>query len=184
MIERAFTMQLTSLRVTAANHKPVRDAYHTAFPKEEQLPWPILRLISHFPGGGLTAYYDGDYCGMTFTAATDSILYVMFLAVEKEHRGQGYGSAILEKLKQDYPGRAIYLNVEPLDDNAPNADERTKRMAFYAKNGFHDSGYEIDEVGGTFCVLTTDPDFRANDYQKVFQKLTFGLWKPPIRKVQ
>jgi len=173
--------------------KPVKDApdkgkiiklYHTAFPKEERLPWWLLRFWPSLKRSDLTAYYDGaTFCGFTFTATEGKILYVMFLAVDSEIRGQGYGCAILKYLKQTNPGKTILLNVELLDETAPNNSERIRRMAFYRKNGFCDTGFNIREVGGVFRVLSSTEKMDADAYLRVFLKLSYGFWKPEITKV-
>jgi GNAT superfamily N-acetyltransferase len=156
--------------------------YRTAFPKEERLPWWVLRLSAMKSGVELMAYYDGDrFCGFAHTTTTADVLFVMFLAVEDTVRGMGYGSAILDHLKAQ--GKPVILNVEPLDDAAPNAAERINRMRFYEKNGFCDTGYNIAEVGGIFRVLSTEPKLNVANYLKVFAKLSFGLWKPEITKI-
>ena len=122
------------------------------------------------------------FSDMTFSAATDKVLFVLFLAVAADVRGQGYGSAILEKLRQSYPAHTILLNVELLDPQADNYAQRVQRMHFYKKNGFYDTGYDIDEVGGTFRVLSTAPRLCVADYLQVFGKISYGFWKPYIRE--
>jgi GNAT superfamily N-acetyltransferase len=159
--------------------------YLSAFPKEELLPWWVLRLMTLPKGAAITSYYTGDdFCGFTHTTITDEVVYVMFFAVQDELRGKGYGSAILEYLKQDNPGKPIILNVEPLDERADNAQQRISRMRFYEKNGFYDTGYEIDEVGGTFRILSTRKKLDVEAYLTMFQRMSFGLWRPEIREVQ
>ena len=158
--------------------------YHRAFPKEERLPWWVLRLMTLRKDVKLTAYYCGeDFIGFTHTTATKDVLFVMFFAVNEHLRGKGYGSAILEYLKMHNLGKAIILNVEPLDDHAENAQERVMRMSFYKKNGFYDTGYNIAEVGGIFRVLSTKPILDKNTYLPVFRKLSLGCWRPKITKV-
>ena len=167
----------------APQPKELRELYHTAFPKEEQMPWFLLRLLSLRAGMGVEGYYaDGSLRGFTFSASTDKVLFVLFLAVPEGQRGQGWGSALLEKLKKDNPGRTIVLNVELLDPQAENYDQRLQRMRFYKKNGFFDTGYDIDEVGGTFRVLATQQRLDVEAYLQVFRKISFGFWRPYIRK--
>ncbi len=161
----------------------LRRLYHTAFPKEEQMPWWLLRLISLRRDMGVFGFYEGRQLrGLTVSVATDEVLFVLFLAISEEHRGQGWGSAILQQLKQEYPGHTILLNVELLDIKADNYDQRLRRMRFYKKNGFFDTGFDIDEVGGTFRVLGTKPQLDVDAYLRVFAKLSFGVWKPYIRE--
>lgn len=174
-------MQLT----TTTKSAQMRRLYRTAFPKEERLPWWVLWLSARIKGVELAAYCkDGTFCGFTHTTQTQEVLFVMFLAVAEEQRGQGCGSAILSYLKQTAQGRPIILNVEPPDSSAPNAQERRLRMAFYQKNGFYDTGYDIAEVGGIFRVLSTVPELDIPAYLKVFSRLSFGLWRPEITPVE
>ncbi len=164
--------------------REVKRLYTAAFPKHERLPWWVLRLWTAVKGVELTCYTDENgLCGFTYTVTEGDVLFVMFLAVNGKIRGRGYGSAVLELLKKTNPARKIILNVEPLDDTADNAEERVNRMRFYAKNGFFDTGYNIDEVGGTFRVLSTERSLDPAAYVRVFQKISFGLWRPKITKV-
>ncbi len=161
----------------------LRQLYHSAFPKYEQMPWYIMRLVSLRKDIDIAGYYAGEKrIGFTFHVATDQVLFILFLAVDEACRGQGFGSAILTKLKEDYPGRAIVLNVELLDPEADNYPQRLRRMEFYRKNGFFDTGYDVDEVGGTFRVLATTRQLDQRAYLGAFAKLSFGCWKPYIRK--
>ena len=163
----------------------VKRLYLEAFPKEERLPWWLLRALTIRAGTELTAYYDGDlFCGFTFSAACGKAQLVMFLAVAENLRGGGYGSAILEYLKNVDPERTILLNVELLDPEADNYAQRLRRMAFYQKNGIYDTGYNVVEVGGAFRVLasTQAPDMDA--YLRVYHYMSWGFWRPPIEKVQ
>lgn len=166
------------------NKEEIKNLYRTAFPKEERLPWWLLRFWAVLKRGNLTAYYDGEtFCGFTFTASEGAVIYMMFFAVDSSVRGQGYGSAILEHLKQTNPGKTIFLAVEPLDEAAPNNGQRAKRLAFYKKNSFSDIGFNIREVGGVFRVLSSAEKIDADAFQRVFLKLSYGFWKPKITKV-
>lgn len=168
----------------ALNREQIRQLYRTAFPKEERLPWWMLRYWDSRNRGAVTAYYDGTaFCGFTCSAAAGDVLFILFFAVSEDLRGQGYGSAILSHIKQSNPGKKILLNVEPLDEAAPNNHQRICRMAFYEKNGFQDTGYNIREVGGVFRVLSNTPGLDEDAYRQVFTKLSYGFWRPEIKKV-
>ena len=167
----------------APHRGEIKRLYHTAFPKEELLPWWIVRLLTVQKCVDLTGYYKEDtFAGFTFTATTEDILFVLFFAVEDHRRGDGLGSAILQYMKDRNPGKTIVLNVEPVDERAENNDQRIRRMAFYKKNGFYDTGYNIREVGGVFRVLATAPELDTAAYGKVFRKMSLGLWRPEMKK--
>ena len=163
----------------------IKRLYHSAFPKEEQMPWWLIRLLAVQRGVDITGFYENrEFCGFTFSVSTDDILFLMFFAVDASKRGKGYGSAILELLKKSNPEKEVFLNVELLDENTENYSDRVRRVTFYKKNGFFDTGYEIDEVGGTFLVLATIPEIDPMKYRKVFEKISLGLWKPRIEKMK
>ena len=157
----------------------VKQLYLSAFPKEERLPWWLLRLSSRRRGIGLSAYLaDGVFCGMTYHIFTDHGLMIMFFSVDRELRAKGYGSAILSYLKQQYADKALLLHVEPLDEvDAPNHAERVRRMAFYSKNGFLDTGMDVFDVGGRFRILANGEADIVKAYRQAFYRLSFYLWR-------
>ena len=153
--------------------RAVKNIYLSSFPKEERLPFPLLRAFALWRGVDFTAYTDGEKAlGFTYTIAADDILFVLFFAVDETDRGRGVGSAILSELKAK--SRAVVLNIEPLDPHAGNYEERCRRFRFYEKNGFYDTGRDIREVGGVFRVLSTD---QTIDIKEVFRKIAFGRFK-------
>lgn len=163
--------------------KRAKALYHTAFPKEERLPWWILWLNARRKGIDLTAWMNGDlFCGFTASVTVERLHFLLFFAVDTPLQGKGYGSAILSALRESY--RDVVLNVELLEENASNYPQRLRRFAFYRKNGFYDTGYDVWEVGGRFRILSTKPVLDIKGYKRLFYKLSFGLWNVKILKVQ
>lgn len=161
--------------------RAVKALYVQSFPKEERIPWWLLRLSARRKGIGLTAYlHEGSFCGFTASVCTDGLQLLLFFAVEIDLRGQGYGSGILRKIRSE--NRVVALNIEPLDPQADNYSQRQCRFAFYQKNGFLDTCYHVWEVGGMFRVLSTERELDVKTYKKAFRKLTFGLWNVKLRK--
>ncbi len=162
--------------------KQVKALYKSAFPKKEQLPWSILRLAAMEKHSAINAYLDGDsFCGFTFSTSIDGVYFIMFFAVDASLRGMGYGSKILSKIKEENSDKTVILNIEPIIDGAENLEERKRRLAFYQKNGFYDTGYLVREVGGVFTVMATEEKIDASAYKKVFKALTFGIWDVEIK---
>lgn len=162
-----------------AARKKIKAVYEASFPKEEKLPFSFLRLLTCIRGIDFTAYKEGEnILGFTYTVTAGEILFVLFFAVDEALRGKGVGSAILSQLKAK--GKAVLLNIEPLDPSAENYKERLSRFRFYEKNGFFDTGYDIKEVGGTFRVLSTEQVLDVAAYKKVFRKMSLGFWDASI----
>lgn len=158
-----------------ALRKKAKALYRQAFPKEERVPWWLLRCNARREGIDLTAWLDEErFCGFTASVTADDLHFLLFFAIHPALRGRGYGSAILAAVQEAY--ETVVLNVEPLTDTAPNLAERQRRFAFYGRNGFRDTGYYVWEVGGKFRVLSNDPVLDVAGYKKLFRKLTCGLW--------
>ena len=179
--EQAMPLQEIDINRDRAARKKIKAIYEASFPKEEKLPFPLLRLLTFIRGIDFTAYKEGEnILGFTYTVMAGEILFVLFFAVDESLRGKGAGSAILSHLKEK--GKAVLLNIEPLDPAAGNYEERLLRFRFYEKNGFFDTGYDIKEVGGTFRVLSTEKVLDVTAYKKVFRKMSLGFWDVSIYK--
>jgi predicted GNAT family acetyltransferase len=61
----------------------------------------------------------------------DDFVFIDYLFVSKDARGQGLGRKLLEKLKQK--GKPIILEVEPVDYEDTDSE---KRLKFYKREGF------------------------------------------------
>ena len=78
--------------------------------------------------------------------------------IDKELRGQNYGSRVLKKLKDKYKENRIILYIQELDKNSSNYIQRQKRKEFYIKNEFYESNYSIREFGHNYEVLIYNKD--------------------------
>jgi GNAT superfamily N-acetyltransferase len=74
---------------------------------------------------------DEDEHHVLLYAELDEFVFVDYLLVMKEARGQGLGKQLLDKLKAK--GKPILLEVEPLDYEDTDT---VKRHRFYAREGF------------------------------------------------
>ena len=157
--------------------------YRSAFPKEERIPWSLLRLCAKRRGVELCGYLaDGTFCGLTYHIVTNDGVMIMFFAVDGTLRSKGYGSAILAHLKELYAPRALLLHVEPLDDpTAANYADRVRRLRFYERNGFCDTGLDVRDVGGWFRILACGNADLKRAYRKAFYALSFGFWRVRLK---
>lgn len=47
-------------------------------------------------------------------------------------------------MKKQYAGYQIVLDMEAIDDEAENIEQRKARKSFYLCNGYHETGYYLD----------------------------------------
>ena len=107
----------------------------------------------------------------------EKTVFILFLAVNDKIRSKGYGSQIIAWLKENYPNREIFLDVEKPDENAENNKQRVKRMEFYKRNGIFDTNHFFVYDGVTYEILCTNKNFSEKDYNenlmsyfKIFKK--------------
>ena len=176
-------MEIRDINQDIALCRQAKALYQTAFPKEERLPWWILRLNARRKGVDLSAFVEGDvFCGFTASVTVEDLHFLLFFAIDEEKRGMGYGSAILRMLQERY--KTLVLNVELLDSAAENYEQRKRRFAFYQRNGLVDTHYHVWEVGGKFRVLSTDPVLDVKQYKKIFKRLTLGVWDVKLQPAE
>ncbi len=98
------------------------------FQKEEQIPFWILRKASRTSTADLMQVYDDDLLvGFIHLVYFEDVVYLYYLAIEPDERGQGYGSKILQALRRRFSARRIILNIEVVDENCDNYEERKKK---------------------------------------------------------
>ena len=181
-------MELTArhVRQNLQENLEIKDLMARSFPKNERFSFQLQKFWALFPGNDSLAFYDGNlFAGIMQAFATDEAVFILYLAVNDRIRSHGYGSRILSWAKEHYQDRCITLNVEPEDDQAPNREQRRRRMEFYRKNGITDTGYIFHEGGDTYSVLSTNAPsapFTPEKFRKATGKLTFGLYTPKIIK--
>lgn len=169
-----------SLQVRTAGFD-VFGLYRSAFPKEERFPFLFLQMMKLRRSCRFLSYYkDGILAGLSFTVEGPEMVFVLYLAVSANVRSRGYGSEILSSLKDRYK-KPLTLNIEPLDEDAANAEERKRRFSFYERNGFSNTGYLLQDSQMTYTVLSTAEDFSVEDYTKALLGLhPFGMKMPEI----
>ena len=177
---------LTSRRVTAArpDYRQIIDLYERSFPEHERVaPW-MLRFAARRDSCDFLAFYDaGDLCALAYTVTTGRLTYLLYLAVDDRMRGRGYGTRVLTWLKARRPRRPIALGIEPLYPDAPNYEQRVRRLAFYERNGFCDTGYVYTENGDTYTVLYDGVQFDPRALEEAVDELSFGLTRASVTLV-
>lgn len=162
-------------------YSEIKNLCATAFPKNEQMPVWVLRLLAKRNGIDFTAYYDNDtFCGISYTVCKNDTVFVLYLAVNDKIRSKGYGSQILDSIKKNYIGKSVVLNIEPLDSDAENYEQRVKRFEFYKRNGFSNTNHFINDISGRYLILSTSENFSVKAYRDAIKKLSFGFYSPKI----
>ena len=162
----------------------IRPIYFDAFPKKERMPFFLMVLMSKLWNTQFWGFYDGDTpCGFAYFAVHRNLLFLMFLAVDNNLRSKGYGSAILAKIRDTYPDKKLIVSIEPCEDTAPDIEVRKRRKAFYQRNGYSETGYQIKLSGVVQDVLIANGEFRKCEFRLFLALYSCGtLWPRIWRK--
>lgn len=157
-----------------ANFSKVIELYKEAFPGAQNIPTFVLRYKLRNGKEGFNIIYENDECvGLIYSTEYEDIVFVLFLAISASYRSQGYGSRVLDFLSSINIGKRIVLNIEELDKNTENYQQRIKRKAFYEKNGFCSTGYLVKEPDETHEMLIRGGCISKEEIESMYKHL-FG----------
>lgn len=133
----------------------INKLYHEAFPKEERAPIQyLIQKTQQNEGEFLSVYDEKKWVGLVYVITYQQLSYVFYLAVDSRFRGCGYGSEILQLIKQRYH-HTIMLCIEEVKEKYDNYEQRAKRKYFYLKNGFKEMDFYFIEFGVRYEMLYT-----------------------------
>lgn len=173
-------MQIRAQKVKLSD-TDIKGIYVEAFPKKERMPFPIMVAMSKLWNTQFFGFYDGGTpCGLIYLVSIRKIVFVMFFAVDKRLRSKGYGSSILQQLKDKYPDKKIIISIEPCDDNAPDIALRKRRKSFYMRNGFIETGYMVKMNGVAQEIIITNGEFVKWEFRLFLAFYSNGILWPKI----
>lgn len=152
-------------------NKEIKKLYREAFPRNERIPISILQLLTRKNKAKFYAIYDGEeFIGLLYNVYYKDIVLILYLAIDNKFRGKGYGSKVLDLIKQKYGKNRIILNIEQIDENSSNNKQRIKRKEFYQKNGFKSLGYTVKEgkeIYEMLCYSKNDGKVSKEEYESL-----------------
>lgn len=172
-----------------ANYFEVIDLYKEAFPGAKRIPTFLLRYKLRNGKEGFNVLYENDeWIGLIYFTEYKDIVFIQFLAISESSRSKGYGSMVMESLKDRYTGKRIILSIEELDKQARNYQQRVKRKAFYEKNGFISTGYIVKEPDERYEMLIREGIISKDEIESLYDDL-FGsiisfFIRPKVIKIQ
>ena len=144
--------------------------YKKAFPKNERKPFSIIRFMQK--KGKTDVWYlenDGTFVGFTTTINGSDLILLDYLAVDEKNRGKGIGTEMLKLLRKQYKGKGVFLEIEQLCADAPNAEERIRRKRFYISCGMRELNVYAHVFGVEMELLGWDCAMNYDDYQSFYR---------------
>ena len=80
-----------------------KELYFSAFPQEERVPFDFLANKAQLGNSNLYTLYDDDlFVGILVLVFHNDMVFLWYLAVDKNLQGKGYGTKILNLVEQKY----------------------------------------------------------------------------------
>jgi len=113
--------------------------YRRSFPPSERKPFSIIRSMYRRGKTDLWCILrNGRFAGFASTVNSGELILLDYLATLPQYRGQGIGSAALHLLKQRYPGKGVFVEIEETRDPGKDQALRIRRRQFYEAAGMED----------------------------------------------
>ena len=141
----------------------IRRCYMEAFPAEERKPFSVIVKMAR-QGRGDVLYWQekGNFLAFATAIRGDGLVLLDYFAVDRAHRSSGCGTRALMQLQSLYADRGLFVEIERVCPEAPNAKQREKRKQFYIQCGMEPLGVQAEVFGvemellGSRCTMTFD----------------------------
>ena len=162
-----------------SNYHEIGEFMKRVFPKDERMPMWLIRVLIHKKNYQCNVYYDQNvFVGIVFTIESDDTVFVFYLAVNDAIHSRGYGSELLQVLFEKYPEKSVTLFIETMDDKeADNYEQRVKRLAFYERNGFSQTGFQAGGKKPVVDILSRDKSYTIDQAKKLMKWIPMKLFE-------
>ncbi len=174
------TLKLIKITHLTADKAKLYSLAKEAFPsKEEYLnPDKLIKMQEKGEIEYLATYDDKIFIGFIITKLYKKMVYLFFFAIEASLRNNGYGSKALQLLKQYYKDYIHTVDLELVDNNAPNNLQRISRRNFYLRNGYLSTGKGLEYFNTKYEILCREKDFDINTFKEMLNNIKIKGFNP------
>ncbi len=150
--------------------------YQKAFPKSEKKPFSIIYNMYR---KGVTDIWrftrEGKFAGLVITINGENHILLDYLAVDSTQRGTGIGTQILPLMRQAYPDKGVFLEIESVYEPCDNQPERLRRKHFYERCGMESMEVFVWLFGVKMELMSFGCKLTYDQYQ-AFYRDNYGQW--------
>ena len=158
----------------------VKALYESAFPANERIP--IKHLLDDKIKREFWAFFDKEdgenaaapkFCGFSNSITHGSITNIVYFAVVPELRSRGYGSQILQVIREQHPDTRIVVDIEVEEDskNAEELERRNRRRDFYLRNSFGSSPVDYVWQGEHYRLLSAGGSVTEKEFRNFWKEI-------------
>ena len=175
------------MRIELLDKKQIIDIYNTRmvndFPRDELRP---LKMITKPYERGIYTCYGlkddegDDLLGYAFFVKSGNHFLFDYLAISDDKRDTGLGTIFLGLLREELSScDSVIGEVEDpdCDDDVVSKENKNRRLSFYLRNGYIDTGVRVKLFGVDYIVLemdlgkNNDKDTITNLYLSHYRKM-------------
>ena len=150
--------------------------YQKAFPASEKKPFGIILKKYRLGKTDIWRFTrDGKFAGLIITINGDAHILLDYLAVDEAQRGTGIGSEILQRMRQHYAGKGVFLEIESVYEECDNLQQRLRRKHFYEKCGMQSMEVFVWLFGVKMELMGFDCRLDYEHYH-AFYRDNYGPW--------
>ena len=143
--------------------------YKKAFPISERKPFALIYKTFH--KGHTDVWYieeDKKFIGLAITMNDLDLVLLDYFAIVENSRNQGYGSKVMQILKNIYQHQRLFIEIESTFEKSDNLDERLKRKQFYLRNQMVELDIHANVFGVNMELLGFHKNITFEDYYNVY----------------
>ena len=150
--------------------KLIEDLYMRAFPKAERKPFQLMvKKQAEGTMELLSIEEENKFLGLAIFAHDKDIALLDYFAISDEMRGQGIGSRAIKALQKIYTGKRFVLEIETTKKPCDDLEMRSKRKAFYLRNGLHTMDFDVTLFGVEMETLSNADHLNFDEYLDVYK---------------
>ena len=151
--------------------KKIKNLYYSAFPKNELFNFDIFFSNNNFKGIKIFAFYDKTiFVGFAIITSKLKISNILYLAIESELRGKGYGTQVLKNISNFYQNNRIVVDVEDPDKTEINKEQRLKRIKFYLNAGFKLTNIKYFWENEYYIIMVSNGNITEMEFWNFWKK--------------
>ena len=157
------------LKKADENIELLKELYKKAFPENERKPFDLVLENEKKGITDILAIEDDVFKGLVITIKKNDLVLVDYFAVDESMRGQGTGAEALKLIREKYKGCRVFLEIELPGEQYDNNEQRTRRKAFYLRNGLKASGIHTKVYETDMELLIFDKPVSFEEYKDIFK---------------
>lgn len=150
--------------------------YQEAFPKSEKKPfWMIVNMHRRGSSHVWRFARNGTFAGLVITINGENHILLDYLAVEESRRGTGIGTEILQRMRAQYAGKGVFLEIESVYEDCDNKAQRIRRKHFYETCGMTSMEVFVWLFGVKMELMGFDTRLSFEEYH-AFYRDNYNRW--------